>query len=192
MYLTRHVLPFFVALALLPACRGVAKGPVNREVSGSEHPASSPARALDWTVGAWEGVRRGAADGEESPMVMQVTEILDGAGQTRELEIVHDNRVYRGFCVQVYDSALGVWSRQYVNDVRLKYAPLEGSLEGLLEEGRSVWRGTSPGRTRESRLVSERPSAHTWRRTMSVSEDGGTTWTPLWIDELERRQRAKE
>lgn len=145
---------------------------------------SSPERALDWTVGTWEGVRRDAG-GDEAPMRMRVAPILGGAGQTREMEIDHDGGVYRGFCVQVYDPALGAWVRQYVNDVRRTYARLEGQVEGE----RSVWRGASPARTRESRVVSERSGPDDWTRTMSVSEDGGETWSTLWIDELHRRSR---
>ena len=43
--------------------------------------------------------------------------------------------------------------------------------------------------SRESRLISERLGDDRWRRTMSVSQDGGRTWSVLWIDEL---HRAKE
>ena len=172
---TCPALSSLVGLALFASCQGPVPGP--------DEGAPNPERALDWTVGAWEGVRRDAADGDEAPMVMRVAEIMDGAGQTREMEIVHDGGVYRGFCVQVYDPSLGCWVRQYVNDVRRRYARLEGTVEGE----RSVWRGASAERTRESRVVSERTAPDTWRRTMSVSEDGGETWRPLWIDELVRR-----
>ena len=164
-----------VGLALFVACQAAPPGP--------EAGTPGPERALDWTVGAWKGVRRDAADGHESPMVMRVAEILGGSGQTREMEIVHDGGVYRGFCVQIYDPSLGGWVRQYVNDVRRRYARLEGTVEGA----RSVWRGASAQRTRESRVISERTANGMWRRTMSVSEDGGETWRPLWIDELVRR-----
>ena len=151
--------------------------------SSIQAPASGPQHALDWQVGEWEGTRRDAGDGSESRMVMRVETILGGAGQTREMEIVHDGGVYRGFCVQVFDPEREVWVRRYVNDVRRSYA----SLEGVSEDDRSLWRSTSPGRARESRLVSERPGPGQWRRTMSVSEDGGATWRVLWIDELRRR-----
>ena len=141
-----------------------------------------PERALDWTLGVWQGVRRAASDGSEQPMEMRVRAVLGGAGQTREIEIPHGAGVYRGFCLQVYDPSIDRWRRTYVNDVRRSFAVLEGE---VLED-RSVWRSVTPGRVRESRLVSERPAADRWRRTMSVSEDGGATWRELWIDELRR------
>ena len=148
--------------------------------SSSQSSASGPEHALDWQVGRWEGTRRDAGDGSEGKLVMRVETILGGAGQTRELEITHAGGVYRGFAVQVFDPEDELWRRRYVNDVRRSFASLEGSVDGE----RSVWCSTSPGRERESRLVSERPSPDTWRRTMSVSEDDGATWSVLWIDEL--------
>jgi hypothetical protein len=72
--------------------------------------------------------------------------------------------------------------RQYVNATRGRFVRLEGEVEG----DRSTWRATTPGRTRESRLVSERLAGERWRRTQLVSDDGGGTWRILWEDELER------
>ena len=141
---------------------------------------------LEWQVGDWEGTRRDAADGSEGRMTMRVETILDGAGQTREMEIVHDGGVYRGFAVQVFDPEEKLWRREYVNDVRRTFASLEGQVEG--DEGRSTWRSVTPGRSRESRVVSERPEPDRWVRTMSISEDGGQSWRELWIDSLKRKR----
>ncbi len=44
------------------------------------------------------------------------------------------------------------------------------------------------GRTRESRVEIERVDANRWRRTQRVSEDGGTTWSVSFTDELERNR----
>ena len=142
----------------------------------------SPERALDWQTGTWTGVRRDAGDGSEARMVMRVASILGGAGQSREIEIVHDGGTYRGFAVQVFDPDESVWRRRYVNDVRRTFA----SLEGTTDEGGSTWRSTTPGRSRESRLVSRRRGADGWLRTLSFSTDGGATWDVLWSDELVR------
>jgi hypothetical protein len=136
-------------------------------------------------LGTWRGVRRDAADGSEGAMTMRVAPILGGAGQTREMEIAHAGGLYRGFAVQVYDPEGRCWLRRYVNDVRRRFSELEGEVDGE----RSEWRSVSPGRTRESRLASERPAPDRWVRTMSISEDGGTTWRELWIDELTRVDR---
>jgi hypothetical protein len=113
-------------------------------------------------------------------MIMRVDPILAGAGQIRQIEIPHEGGVYRGFAVQVFDPQLERWVRQYANAVRGRFARLEGEVQG----DRSIWRSTSPTRTRESRLVSQRVPPDGWRRTMSISEDGGATWRVLWIDEL--------
>jgi len=142
---------------------------------------------LEWQLGEWQGTRRDPhheGGGSESAMKMRVETILDGAGQTRAMEIVHDGGVYRGFAVQVYDPETKLWRREYVNDVRRTFASLEGQVEGE----RSVWRSVTVGRSRESRLVSERPEPDRWVRTMAVSEDDGETWRELWIDDLTRKK----
>ena len=163
---------------LLDAVENLAdKGP------DADDQASGPgARALDWTLGIWTGVRRDGADGSEGALTMRVEPILDGAGHIRHVEVVHDGGVYRGFAVQVIDPRTGRWQRRYVNAVRARFASLEGETDG----DRSVWRSTSPDRSRESRLVSDRLAPDRWRRTMSVSEDGGSTWRVLWTDLLVR------
>ena len=169
-------MPYLIRIAIALAALLVhPPSSFQASASGREH-------ALDWQVGEWEGTRRDAGDGSEDRMVMRVETILGGAGHTREMEITHAGGVYRGFAVQVFDPEEKLWRRSYVNDVRRTFASLEGTAEG----DRSIWRSTSPGRTRESRLVSERPSSDAWHRTMSVSADDGATWRVLWIDELEK------
>lgn len=152
--------------------------------AAEESQALPPERAFDWTVGEWTGVRRDGADGSSAPMTMRVEAILGGAGQVRELEVRHSGGVYRGFSVQVFERETRRWVEQYVNDVHGRFVRIEGELEDGGD--RSVWRTVAPERRRESRLVSERLAPDRWRRTMSVSEDGGASWRVLWIDELER------
>lgn len=137
---------------------------------------------LHWTVGAWQGFREDGADGTRAPMTLRVEEILAGAGLVEHLEVTHEGGVYRGFSVTVYDPEAGTWVRQYVNSTRGRFVRLEGEVDGE----RSTWRSTTPSRTRESRLVSERLDDGRWQRTQQVSEDGGETWRILWRDELER------
>ena len=136
---------------------------------------------FDWTLGSWQGVRRAGADGSENPMKMRVESILGGAGQVEHLEVCHDGGVYRGFSVQVFDVGLGQYVRQYVNSTRGKFVRLEGEVDA----SRSTWESVSPQRTRDSRLVSERLASNQWRRTQSVSENGGRTWRVLWEDVLQ-------
>jgi hypothetical protein len=140
--------------------------------------------AFAWTVGAWEGVRIDGQDQSRAPMTAQVVPVLGGVGTIEELAVQHEGGVYRGFSVQVFDAQDGRWVRQYVNSARGRFVQLEGEIEGAAAGARSVWRVTSPGRTRESRLVSERQDDGTWVRTMHGSEDGGQGWRVLWRDEL--------
>lgn len=137
---------------------------------------------LDWTVGTWEGVRRGGDGGDAEPATLRVEPILGGAGYAEHLAVTHDDGVYRGYAVTVFDTEADRWVRHYVNAVRGSLVRLDGEVDGP----RSVWRITSPGRTRESRLISEPLDGNRWRRTHEISEDGGETWRVLWRDELER------
>lgn len=171
-------------LAPLALLFGVALGSWLVRVGAASEGESPAQAAFDWTVGAWTGARQDAAHGSEAPMTMRVEAILGGAGLVRELEVRHAGGVYRGFSVQAFERAAGRWVEQYLNDVHGRFVRLEGELED--GGARSVWRSVAPERRRESRLVSERLGADRWRRTQSVSEDGGATWRVLWIDELER------
>lgn len=142
-------------------------------------------RAYDWTLGRWTGVRRAASDGSEEPVVLRVEPVLGGVGQRRAMEIRHARGTYRGLAVQVYDPDAGHWVRQYVNGVRRTFARLEGGPDA--SGVRSEWRSTTPGRTADSRVDSERLGPDRWRRTVSRSTDGGTTWSEVFTDELVRR-----
>jgi hypothetical protein len=155
-----------------------------RSASRTHDDAPGP---FDWTIGEWHGVRRDG-DGLESeaPLFVRVEPILAGAGQIEHITVtLEDGASYRGFSVQMPDRALGRWTRQYVNSTSGRFVPQEGEVEGE----RSVWRGVSPVRTRESRLISVRVPPDGWRRTMAVSEDGGATWRTLFVDELRAGRR---
>ena len=114
-------------------------------------PADPAGTELDWMLGDWSGVRTDGAEGDAAPMTMRVEPVLAGAGQCFHVAIEHGGGVYRGFAVQAYDRERACWVRQYVNDTRGTFAGLEGEAG----ERRCVWRGASPERTRESRVVSE-------------------------------------
>jgi hypothetical protein len=156
--------------------------------------AESPARALDWTLGSWSGVRIDGASQESEPMEIRVEAILDGAGITESLRIGDGEEIYRGFSMSVFDVAASEWERRYSNTSG-HIAVLHGE---VAPAGQVIWHGASPGRTRESRMVSEPMDSRTseeaasggqpahWSRTMWVSEDGGESWRVLWRDELAR------
>lgn len=103
-----------------------------------------------------------------------------GDGYVRFLEVGETSDAYRGATSQTFDARSQTWVRSYANSTRRAFGRYRAT---EVSRDRSVWRSISPRRTRESRLVSEHVSNGTWRRTMSVSEDG-TAWTELWIDKL--------
>ncbi|MCG6962849.1 MAG: hypothetical protein LJE95_06205, partial [Acidobacteria bacterium] len=138
--------------------------------------------ALDWTIGVWRGTRSDATDGTSAPMTMRVEPILGGRGQLRRLEIGEGEDVYRGIAVQIPDPDRKRWIRQYTNGLHGSFAALVGKVTGAT----SVWISADPRRPRQSSVISEHLSGDRWRRTMSISEDGGSTWRILWIDHLER------
>ena len=142
-------------------------------------------RGVAETIGAWEGLRRDIADGTETRMVMRVEPLPGGDGQFRSLEVFGDRGTYHGAAVQRFDPGQGCWVRRYTNSATRPFARYRAT---EVDGDRSVWRSVSPGRTRESRLVSEHLPDGVWRRTMSVSADGGRTWRGLWIDELRRKR----
>ena len=162
-----------VVLPILASCQGSSPG--------IEH-------YFDWTLGTWEGVRRDVADGTEAAMIMRVEPLAGGGGQIRAVEVRGGGSVYHGTSVQRFDAASGTWLWQYTNSATRVFALYRGRIEA----DRSVWRSISPGRQRESRLLSERLAGDGWRRSMSISTDGGNTWTGLWVDVLWREPRSSQ
>lgn len=163
-------LGYAILLLILAGCQGSLPAVVHQ---------------FDWTLGTWEGVRRDVADGTEAEMILRIEPLAGGGGQIRALEITDESEVYRGTAVQRFDSSTGTWFWQYTNSATRAFA----LYRGRIENNRSIWRSISPGRSRESRLVSERLPDERWRRSMSISTDGGATWLELWVDDLRRRPR---
>lgn len=164
-----------LGLLLSAACRAPgAPSPPPSEVSGP----------FVWTAGEWRGTRTDAERGEAAPIVVRVRPVLGGAGRIEELEVVHSRGVYRGVQLLLHEAEAERWVNHYANvDGRL--VPLEGRAQGES----FVWQSVAPARTRESRLVYERPGNQHWRRRQEVSQDGGASWQVLFVDELERAER---
>ena len=142
---------------------------------------------FDWTIGTWRGVRRDAADGSEAPMTLRVERLATGIGQLRVLAVTPaGGATYRGAAVVLFDADAGRWVWQYTNAPERAFARYVGPPGARGELARSEWRSVSPGRTRESRLVSERLPDGRWRRSMSTAPLGEDSWQPLWTDELVR------
>jgi len=150
-------------------------------------PALAQPDAFDWTLGTWEGVRRDAATGMEEPLRVVVEEILGGTGLLRRIEVDGAQGPYRGLTVQVYDPASDRWRWSYTSEGRGWFAEYAAeSIDGK----RSVWAPAEP-RVRDSRVTVELLPDGLWRHTMEVSEDEGTSWRVLWVDELRRAGAAE-
>lgn len=149
---------------------------------GSGAPSAAAGDELAWMLGTWSGVRRAADDGSEALMRVRVEALPGGDGQVECLEVDSEPGRYVGFTLRTPDAASGGWRMVYVNSAGRRFAQLVGEIEG----SRTTWRSVTPGRTRESRLVSERVDAGRWRKTQHVSDDGGATWRVLFVDELAR------
>ena len=141
---------------------------------------AADADPLAWTIGSWHGIRRSGADGSEAPMTVRVEALAEGDGQVECLRVDGKTDPYVGFAIRRRDRS-GDWSMVYVNSTQRAFARLEGEVGSA----RSVWRSVTPGRTRESRLISEHPTMDAWRKTQEISDDGAT-WRVLFTDELER------
>ena len=140
------------------------------------------AEPLAWMVGGWSGVRRSADDGFEAPMTVRVEALPGGRDQVECLEVQGERGPYIGFAVRVYDDAARRWTMRYANGAGRRFAQLEGQLHGA----RTTWRSVTPGRSRLSRLESERRAPDGWTKRQFVSSDGGATWQLLFTDELVR------
>jgi hypothetical protein len=147
------------------------------------HAGPVPADPLQWTIGAWHGVRR-SADGVDAAMMLRVEPMADGVGQVECLRVEDRSAPYVGFAVRSRAADSGRWMMVYVNSPQRSFARLEGEVSG----SRSTWTSLTAAPTRLSQLGFERIDADHWRRTQSVSEDGGQTWRVLFTDELERNR----
>ena len=153
----------------------------------STEPTAATTSALDWTIGSWKGTRRAAADGSEAPLTANVERLIDMPGQAERIQVESQPRGYVGFAVRTQSPSGGRWLMVYGNSNRESFATLSGVLDG---DG-STWTSITPGRTRESRLVFERPSPDRWRRIQLISEDTGKTWQVLFTDDLQRVSAAR-
>jgi len=134
----------------------------------------------DWTLGLWQGVRHDANDGSEAPIEIWVEPALGGEGKIEHLAVGVDDVVYRGLAVESIDPESKDRVRYYINNVRSGIVELRGAVEA----NRTEWWRVSAETSVESRLISEPITPNGWRRTQSISKDGGVTWTVLWRDEL--------
>lgn len=139
---------------------------------------------LDWTLGLWKGVRTRVVDGTAEPMAMRVERLPAGGGFQRFLEVGGDGATYSGAAVVQFDAADGLWHWRYMNRTSKSFSRY---LAESMGPARSVWRSVSPKRARDSRLEERRVGVDGWRRSMFVSNDGGSTWIGLWVDELRKQ-----
>ena len=167
------------SLALSSLLAGILAFPLVA-LQTAESRAEAKASIQDWTLGLWRGVRYDSNDGSEAPIEIWVEPALGGMGKIEQLVVDSDDVTYRGLAVESIDPESGDPVRYYFNTVRSGIV----ELRGVVEIDRSEWRRVDAESTEESRLISERIAPNGWRRTQSISKDGGLSWTVLWRDEL--------
>jgi len=159
---------FYLFILLLLSQTIWAQGPQNK-------------KDLSWMIGEWSGRRVDQADGSRGDMNLEVRSILDGAGLLSEMEIAHDGGVYRGIWIQVFNPKTETWKGQYANAVRGTWVALEG--DGM------VFLSHNDDGTVRSKLENRRLENGQWRRIQSRTNNGGNTWTVIFIDTLNRVEK---
>lgn len=152
--------------------------------------AVPPGRAGDFAflTGAWriENWRR-LADGswDAFPAEASVTAILEGRISIEELQI--PARDFAGMGLRLLDVERSVWSDHWVN-ARSGVVGVPGQ-EGGFSGGAGIFtsRETVDGREMIYAGIWDRigPDSCRWRQAWS--DDGGTTWTQVWIMHWHRR-----
>jgi len=138
--------------------------------------------APNWPIGSWSGTRTDGKSEARFPISIKVRKTLGGKAVTEEMEVIHGGGLYRAFAITTFEVESQRWIMQYVNDATGKFVPMEGAIDG----DTSTWRSIAEKRTREAKLVYERPCPAEWRRTQYASDDGGATWFVIFTDELLR------
>lgn len=169
-------------LAILPAA---CHAPTDL-LATAPHTALDPHLASE--LGTWKGVRRRSADGAEESLTVVVRPVLGGAALASELEVRGADSTYRGLALDTFDTANGRWLRTYVNPVRGVPVRLDALAPGneALAADVLVFRSApnDVGRASENRV--ERLGPDRRRTTVSRTEDGGATWAPLFVDDVQR------
>ena len=147
-----------------------------------EHPPVAP-DPLAWTIGRWEGPRTETATGQADRLHSTIESVLAGAGVEEQLEVDEGSPHYHGLYLEVFDPKSAKSVVVYVNARRRNFSRLEGTAGPDGGEWTSVTAVPPHG----SRMRIERTGKDSWRRTQMVSEDGGRTWTSLFVDEMRRR-----
>jgi hypothetical protein len=164
----------FAATTLLLANSRAAERP--RE----DAPGGDP---LVWTVGQWEGTRTETATGHADRLHSEIQSVLAGSGTEERIEVDEGSPHYHGLYLEVSDRSLHKSVIVYVNARRRRFSRLEGTANADGGEWTSVTAEPPHG----SRMRIERTGKDSWRRTQLVSEDGGRTWTTLFVDEMRRQ-----
>jgi len=171
-------------MIMIPSAEGHGE-----ENAGAAPPAAAPsappgteADVLAWTVGRWEGTRTEAATGKAAALHATIRSVIGGGGEEEDLEVEEGTPHYRGLYLQVSDPKSGASVITYVNARRRSFSRLEGKAT----EAGGEWTSVTAVPPHGSRLRIERIGPDAWKRTQLVSEDGGKSWTVLFVDDLHR------
>ena len=135
---------------------------------------------FDWMIGEWKGARKTDKD-DGFPMHVVVAQSMGGPAVTEDLTVKLPNKDYRSLSVIAFDSEDKLWRLNYINGVKGRMAPLDGSRVGDAWE----WRSAKPDGTVYV-LRFERHGPDRWIRAQRISHDGGKTWSEMFTDRLER------
>jgi hypothetical protein len=171
--MSRRIL-LIVSAVLLPGAAGTTAqvpGEVADTAQTAERCRGPEHRQFDFWLGTWE-VRSG--DGT----LQGHNEIGSVAGGCGLLERWRGAGGGRGVSVNAYDTSLGRWTQRWVGDGATLW------LEGGIEDGRMVLRGTAPRGTPRGdvldRITWEPLTDGRVRQLWEISTDGGGSWQTLF------------
>lgn len=167
-----RVIALTVILAALGAPLGAQTPPAPDDNAPAAERCRGPEhREFDFWIGRWE-VR--AADGT----FLGRNDIQPTAGGCGILEHWRGAQGGRGISVNTYDADLGLWTQRWVGDGATLW------LEGGLEDGQMVLRGTAPRATPRGDVLdriawSPLPDGRV-RQVWETSPDGGRSWRQIF------------
>jgi hypothetical protein len=149
---------------------------------------------FDFFFGSWRTVDErlksrlsNSDEWEQSEAAVDCRPILGGLGNAETYRSTRHGRLIEGFSLRLFNSATGLWSIYWVDNIRGElFPPVVGKFEAGVGEffGDDEHEGTDVlVRFRWSEIT-----ANSARWEQAFSTDGGQTWEVNWIARHTRRQ----